>query len=349
MLGATAASVAALGLLLGGCGSQEGGQGDGDDGKPDVTALEVEAPLRAPSWNPGQETIFALRQDGGALVKVVGLRRGGGVDLGADRPEVGTTEQELESVAGENLALETGHKPDKVYVPLPGKDEVFVSEEDDLEMVQTFGAGDSPARVALDLVPGRGDTLFALSEDGSTVTAIGLALKEVVAEVAVGGDEDSLIEAGAGGGFWLTGPDALALHHGPSLGRRAALELDAEALAADPDRRRAYAAEANSAGSGRVVAVEPGEGGGLEVVAEAEVRGRVTHLAADEGRLYALSPGQLIVLDAGNLETLHTVDFGESLERKALGRAAPSGLAVGEDHVYVALDGEPFLVRVEKP
>jgi hypothetical protein len=43
------------------------------------------------------------------------------------------------------------------------------------------------------------------------------------------------------------------------------------------------------------------------------------------------------------------VDFGESLERKALGRAAPSGLAVGEDHAYVALDGEPFLVRVEKP
>lgn len=121
--------------------------------------------------------------------------------------------------------------------------------------------------------------------------------------------------------------------------------LAAAALATDPEGERAYATEEDS---GRVVALEPGAEGALEVVAEAQLDRPVEHLLAEEERLYALAPGEILVLDPENLKTLTTVDFGRALAREDLERAEPSGLAVGEDNLYVTLEGEPFLLQVEK-
>jgi hypothetical protein len=87
----------------------------------------------------------------------------------------------------------------------------------------------------------------------------------------------------------------------------------------------------------------------LEVVAEAEVDGRVMYLQAEEGRLYGVTPDALVVFDPEGLETLETVEFERELGRRGLEQAEPSGLAVGEDSVYVTLAGEPFLVQIEKP
>ena len=43
------------------------------------------------------------------------------------------------------------------------------------------------------------------------------------------------------------------------------------------------------------------------------------------------------------------MEFDRFLDRGALKRAEPSGLAVGEKSLYLTLEGEPFLVQVEKP
>lgn len=119
-----------------------------------------------------------------------------------------------------------------------------------------------------------------------------------------------------------------------------------EALVDEADPGRAYVSEPSS---GRVVAVELTLDGDLEVVAEAEVGGRVMYLEAEEERLYGVTPDALLVFDPENLKTLETVEFDRYLDRKALERAEPSGMAVGEDHVYVTLAGKPFLVQIEKP
>lgn len=55
------------------------------------------------------------------------------------------------------------------------------------------------------------------------------------------------------------------------------------------------------------------------------------------------------MLDPESLGTLDTVQFDRSLGHETLRRAEPSGLAVGEDNLYMTLEGEPLLVQIEKP
>lgn len=328
--------VALILLAPGGCGS--GDEPAGTD-EQSVFALEVKAPLRSPVLGSSEEEIFALRQDGSSLAKVDVGR--GGFNPDVERPQAITSFQKIEGRAGENLALEKGRRPDEIYVPVPGKDQVFVSEKDDLLEVNTFAVGDSPTRVALDR---DSEVLFALSEGSSMVTVMDLVgEKEVVAEVRVDPDKDSLIEVGIGEGFWVAGPGGVAFYEGRPFGSPAPLGLEATALAADASEpERAYAAS-----SGRVVAVEPKGSESLEVVTEAEVDGRVTHLAADEERLYAITPQSILVLDPESLETLSTVDFDRFLNRKTLERAEPSGLAVAQDNLYLTLEGVPFLLQIK--
>lgn len=215
--------------------------------------------------------------------------------------------------------------------------------------MRTFEAGESSSRVALYPSSDAPRNLLVLSKDGSTVTVVDLlAEKEVAAKAQIEAGESSLIETGAGGGFWVAGSGGVGFYDGPPFERRASARgLEAVALAADvSEPARAYAAVSES---GRVVAIELGQKGNLEVVEEAEVGGRVTHLAVEKGRLYALMPGKTVVLDTKNLKTLETVDFDRSLDREALKRAEPSGLAVGEDALYLTLEGEPVLVQIQKP
>ncbi len=352
--------VASLSALLWGCAEAEEPpvEGSSTEGsaseEPGVAVLQIETPLRAPVWSPGEEVLFALGQDEsrlveGELVKVDVSR--GGFNPDAERPQAIASSEVLEAEAGENLVLEQDHEPDKIYVPIPERDEVLVMEKDDLLEVRTFRVGLSPSRVALARSPGTSETLFALSEDGSIVTVVDLpAEKEVVARVEVEAGPGVRIEAfdrGGEDGFWLAGSEGVRLYEGPSFERLAAMPIEAEALAvdgADPDH--AYVSEASS---GRVVAVELTPDGDLEVVAEAEVDGPVMYLDAEEERLYGVTPDALVVFDTQDLQTLEVVEFDRFLDREVLERAEPSGLAVGEDRVYVTLEGEPFLVQIEKP
>ncbi len=334
---------------LAGCGSGgESADASGND-KRGVAALEVEGSLYSPVWSPGEKSIFALSRQGdtgrGQLVKVDVSE--GGFNPDTEGPKAIASSQELEGAVGENLALEKNNEPDKIYVPVPGKNQIAVYDKDDLLEVRTFEAGEEPpSRVALDRESG---TLFALSESGSTVTAVDvLAEKEVVAQIPANAGEDALIEAGEGNGLWVAAPETVSFYTGPSFGDRASAEgLGASALVADATRpERAYLAEAGDAG--RVVALRPGEGGGLEVVAETKINGPVEYLAAEEGRLYAVTPDSVVALDPESLETRASVNFDKSLGQEALKKADPSGVAVGEDNLYLTLQGEPFLVQIEK-
>lgn len=271
----------------------------------------------------------------------------GGFNPAAERPQAIASSQALEGTVGENLALEKNNEPDKIYVPVSGKNQIAVYDKDDLLEVRTFEAGEeSPSRVALDRDSG---TLFALSDSGSTVTAVGLlADKRVVAEIRANAGEDALLETGETNGLWVAGPESVSFYTGPSLENRVSDDgLGASALAADATRpERAYVAK--GADGGRVLALEPGNGG-LEVAAEAKVEGAIQHLAAEKGRLYAVTSDSILVLDPGNLKTRENVNFDESLERESLKKAEPSGIAVGKDNLYLTLDGEPSLVQIEKP
>lgn len=270
----------------------------------------------------------------------------GGFNPAAERPQAIASSQTLEGTVGENLALEKNNEPDKIYVPVSGKSQIAVYDKDDLLEVRTFEAGEeSPSRVALDR---DSETLFTLSESGSTVTAVDLlADKRVVAEIRANAGEDALLETGETNGLWVAGPESVSLYTDPSLENRVSDDgLGASALAADATRpQRAYVAE--GADGGRVLALEPGDGG-LEVVAEAKVEGAIQHLAAEKGLLYAVTSDSILVLDPGNLKTRENVNFDESLERESLKKAEPSGIAVGKDNLYLTLEGEPFLVQIEK-
>ncbi len=56
-----------------------------------------------------------------------------------------------------------------------------------------------------------------------------------------------------------------------------------------------------------------------------------------------------MVLDSETLEIVETMEFGPTLQGENLEGSKPSGLAVGEGTVYVTLEGEPYLLLVEKP
>src|SRR5918997_4588387 len=183
--------VVGMSMALTGCGvgDQAAAEGPPENG----IVARVDAPLRAPAWAEDEGGLIALQEDGRRLVR---LDTGEGFDGTQDFPV--TISQELDGSAGENLRLESGSMPDEIYLPKPERDQVTVVENDDLLEVRNLLAGDSPARIALGgSSTGYGvQTLFALSEDGQTVTVVELENPgTAAAETEVGASEDSLIEA----------------------------------------------------------------------------------------------------------------------------------------------------------
>lgn len=336
--------VAVMSMALIGCGvgEQAAAEGASENG----IVARVDAPLRAPAWAEDEGVVIALQEDGRRLVQL-----DAGESFDGTRSFLVTISQELDGSAGENLRLESGRMPDEIYLPKPGRDQVTVVENDDLLEVRTLRAGDSPARIALGgSSTGYGaQTLFALSEDGQTVTVVKLENPgTTAAEAEVGASEESLIEASGEEGFWLAGPEGVALYGGLLPGRLGNLPLEAGSLATDADDpQRVYVGETSS---GRVVAVEPDEAGELRTVAEVDLNDPAEFLDVEEGRLYAASRDELVVLDSESLETVETVEIGPLVAQEGLDeQAEPSGLTVGEENVYVTLKGEPYVLLIEKP
>lgn len=171
---------------------------------------------------------------------------------------------------------------------------------------------------------------------------------EIAAEVEVGASEEALIEASGEDGFWLAGSDGVTLYEGTPPEFLGDLSLEAGALAADAaDPQRAY--DVGDSESGRVLAVEPSGDGELQITAETGLDAPAEYLATDEGRLYIVTRDELVVLDSETLDPVETVELGPLLAQEDLQEARPSGLAVGAEDVYVTLEGEPYVLLVEKP
>ena len=345
--------MAASASLLAGCG------GEGAGGGPDkqVVSLASEAPLKVPVYDPATRSVFALDEGGDRLVKIeVEEPEGGFFGSGAQDPDLVIRSEDLEGKSsGENVALDSTREG-RAFVPQPELDHVQVLQTDDLLDVRAFDAGEPAARVALS---GPRDAVYALSTDGKTVTSVGLDTLEPIAEKRVEGSEDTLIKtppfegpiSGNANSFWLAGPEGVSLHELASdpdpLG---SLPLSAATLAVDAeDAERAYASEA---GTGRIVAVEPEEDGGLGLVGEVDVGEEVLDLAVEPGRMYAVTPSKLVALDPANLEVIRSVDLfangGQSTGSSTAG-PKPGGLAVGEEGVFVTLTEEPRVLLVAKP
>ena len=334
-------------FLFVGCGAQEGA---GDNLDEQVVALETEVPLRSPVYDPATSAVLALDEGGERLVKLrVEEPEGGFFGPDAQDPRLVTTSEDLEGASsGENLALHSAREG-RAFVPQPDLDHVQVMQTDDLLDVRTFDLGPPASRVALS---GPRDALYALSTDGKTVTAMDLGSFDIIAEKQVDGSEDTLIESPTSGEdvFWLAGPEGISLQN-LDAGVRGELSLDAAALAVDAENaERAYASEA---GTGRIVAVEPeGEGGRLEVSSETDLGEEVLDLAAEPGRLYALTPSQLVALDPASLETIRSVELstgGGGSTGSSAAVPGPGDIAVGEEGVFVTLEGESRMLLVAKP
>lgn len=346
--------IATSAFFLVGCGGEEGA---GDALDKQVVSLEAEVALRDPVYDPATSSVFALDEGGDRLVKLeVEEPEGGFFGSGAQDPRLVARSEDLEGdSSGENLALDSAREG-RAFVPQPDLDHVQVMQTDDLLDVRTFDAGEPAARVVLS---GPRDAIYALSTDGKTVTSVSLDTFDPVAEKRVQGSEGTLIEtppfegplSGNTDVFWLAGPEGISLHDfasGPDP--RGSLSLNAAALAVDAeDAERAYASEA---GTGRVVAVEPEGDGGLGIVAEMDLGEEILYLAAEPGRLYAATPSKLVALDSATLEIIRSVELsaggGEGTGASTEG-PEPSGIAVGEEGVFVTLAGEPRMLLVAKP
>ncbi|MDP9475590.1 MAG: hypothetical protein M3R38_07845 [Actinomycetota bacterium] len=333
--------LAASAFLLAGCAGEEAGAGDDLDRQ--VVSLKTEVPLRSPAYQPATGALLALTESGDGIVKLEVEEPEGGFFAGPDEQDprlVRARGEDLEGGgAGENIALDR-FKEGRAFVPQPNLDHVQSLQTDDLLDVRTFDAGERPARVAMS---GPQDAIYALSADGTTVTSVDLGSFDVVAEKRVNGSRETLIETSPAveDEFWLAGSEGVSAHaFGTERFPEGRISLDAAALAVDAeDAERAYASEA---GTGRVAAVEPQGGDGLSIVAETDLGEEVLYLAAEPGRLYALTPGRLVALDAESLETIQTVELPSE-------GGEPNGIAVGEEGVFVTLEGERRVLLVAKP
>lgn len=343
-LGAWTVTVILAGsALLTGCSA-----GGGSSGGEKVTALKVRAPVEEPTWDRDKGVLLALAQDEPRIVKI---------DPETGRSALSGTFEDV----GENLAI-SARPTGNVYLPQPKLGRVAVINVDSLRKVKTFKAGPSPTWVATDV---GSEILFALSEDGSTVTGVNLEnfepLLPPVKEVDAG--KEGELEGPARGlapDFFVAGPKGIALYEGhpTPLEKVDHIKISASAVAGDLVKvSRVYVGEK---GTDRLLAVELNpENEHLEVAAKKTLGEPVEYVAADEKRVYAATEDKLVVLKTENFEgfdnkgfeVVDTIDFRRQLKQKALKNAPLSGMAVGptSKEVYLTLKGVPYVLSVDKP
>lgn len=327
------AALTVIAVLPGGCAAS------GEPALPEkVDVLRVDAPLREPVWVPEKEILLALGADEPRMALVDPQTTGG---------SQAAHSRELDGL-GENAALNV-REPEHAYLPLPGRGEISVVSTEDLRQLDSLDVGGSSARVTVDAAS---EILFTLSADGSEVTGTDLESSEQASTTEIDGGERTLLEApekGLAPAFWTAGPEGVAHYAGEPPERKAALPIAASDIAVDANiAQKAYVAEA-----GRVAAVEGDpEGlieGELEVVAERRLGEEVEQLDSDELFVYAATADELVAMRRHDLRTVETVEFRQPLEEEALQEAPISGIAAGEESVYLTLAGEPYVLSIEKP
>lgn len=337
--------------LLAGCGG-----GGGVAGEAEIRPLEVDSPLKSPVWGPDQQAVFALQQDQDRLVKaeVTGVgSASGGSDLEEGSADGGvqsvpTLTAGLDEGIGENFAADLPGEGD-LYVPQPTLDQVAVVDHDSMGVIRTHDVGPTPEQVTVDAragIPAGDNTLFALSQDNSTLTGTNFESGEIVFQEDIEASDDTLIEAartGPNAELWTAGPEGVSYYSVGGLRQPVELERGASALAVQPgDATRAFVGDA----SGEVTAVRATSALALRAGEETTVGERVEALAAEEDNLYAATPGRLVVLNTGSLEQERVIEFAEA--GQGFSGTVPSGIAIGDQSVYVTLEDRPYMLEIEK-
>ncbi len=344
----TAALVTATLILVAGCSSTEASQ----HGNVPVTALKIEAPVREPVWSRDRDVLLALTESEPRIAKIEPIHRVPGAPTTAP-----TTLSRRFSEVGENIET-SPTKRDVVYLPQPKTGRVAVVGIENLQLRRTLRVGPAPSYVAKD---SGSVALLALSEDGSTVTGYDLQHSRLLPSHEVGAGPEAEIDGPKRGrlvSFHVVGPEGVSHYKGPPGGvsEKGHLDIPVEKSAGDLVKEtRVYIAEKDT---DRLVAVDSHRWHhGLEVVAEMRVGEPVRHIGVDETRIYAATEHELVVLETNSFEgfdnntfdVVDTIDYRAALPGERLEKAPLSGLAVGDDHVYLTLKGEPYVVSVGKP
>ena len=341
--------LAGFGLLslLGGCGGGASAQQE------EMVLLRLDAPLRDPHWTKGQDFALALREDEPRVVKLpVSAGASGETTLG---PGEITPSEELEGTPA-SIAPNPGGA--RVYLPQPDLGRVALMDASDLRTVRGFDFDEPPQWAA---VHAGSQTLFALSEDGSTVSVLDLEdpgkldLEEpgTPVELVVDAGEGARIgapERGLEPQFWLWGPNGISHYAGSPPEPKVSVPINAASFALDADTaQRAYVGEG---GSGRVVALEGDAAGMLDgklrEVAEQDLDGMAEYLDTEELWLIAATGDRLVQMRRDDLTVVESNDFGGFLRQEGLGGAQVSGMVVTRDRVYLTLEGEPYMLSIRK-
>jgi hypothetical protein len=288
---------------------------------------------------PGKKILLALSED----------RRLVRVNVAESKPgtRLPVRSVKLEDV-GENLAL-SPEEPELAYLPRPESGRISALDTDSLRVMNSYDLGNSPTYVTLDV---QSEVLFALSKDSSRVSGVGIETPKKVPAVDVGGDARKFLEApekGLDPAFWIAGQDGVAFFGGNPPERMAWKPMKAQDIAVDlTSSQRAYIAEAD-----RVVALEGDPErlleGNLEVMATRSLGETVECLTSDELYVFAATRDRLVAMRRETLESVDSVAFGPLLERESVRPANCSGMTVGAEEVYLTLEGEPYMLSVEKP
>jgi len=294
---------------------------------------------------PGKEALLALGEDHRSVVRV---------DVGdatpGSRPPV---RSEDFADLGENLAV-SPEEPKRAYLPRPASGEISVLDTGTLRVVDRYEVGDSPSYVTLDA---QSEVLFALSEDGSKVSSVGLETPEgIPAEgipaAEVGGGPEAIVEApekGLDPAFWTSDPGGVAFYGGNPPERLVVERIGATDVAVDlSSMQRAYVAEDE-----RVVALEGDPEDLLEGALVAEktrsLGEKVERVASDELHVFAATEHELVAMRRESLDVVGTVGFGRLLEREGTTPDGISGMTVGNEEVYLTFGGEPYVLGAKKP
>ena len=305
-------------------------------------ATEIHEPVV--SFHTGTDTLLALTHDN-RIAKI-------------DTATTHTTYSKPFASIGRNLQISPVDSG-IVLLPQPAAGNVAAVRIGDLQQVATVPAGPQPSYLSQD---SGDDVLLALSADATTVSALDLHRNKLLGSQPVAGTHAETTVEGSRRGrvleFHTCGPEGIAHYKGHEMPieQNGRLGIGVENAAADPAKvTRVYVAEKNSP---HLFAVDTDRGGdALHVVGEASLAEPVRRIGVDDTRLYAATDSRLVVFESESFEgyrhdhipVLRSFDYRTELPSYSARIAPLAGLAVGRNYVYLALVGEPYLLRVAKP
>ena len=337
-------SVVAVALVaVAGCSARGSGPGVVDS----VTVQRVGAVIGEPVYSYAEHAVLGLTGDH-RIARIDTAHHGATARISMSRPLPGL---------GPNLVISPLNSG-AVLVAVPDRGQVAEIDIGKLTVSGFFGAGPAPWYLGLD---SGARVVLAVSRDGSVVTPVDLHQNTRLPATVIGAGPGATV-LGANRGrqleFHVIGRNHLAHYKGqdPPATQQGALDISAAAAAGDGTKvTRVYVAER---GTDRVVAVDAHQDGhGLQVVGAAAVGEQVRCLATDDTRIYAVTDHRVVVLESRSVEgysggvipIVRTVEFRGAVPDGPAKSAPVSGIATGNDRVFVTVAGQPYLISVAKP